>query len=162
MLLGVIGLVAGCGSAFTGQDNSDVLGKVEDMLDYDSPPVLVQAVRPEYPEAIREMGAEGEVILKALILEDGHLGRVEVLESPNPILTNQAIVALRQSVFIPAQKDGEPCCATMVVPFVFDKDRVQTFDRTGLEADRTGAPEEEDYMPKDLPRGPEQEIGPRK
>jgi TonB family protein len=162
ILLALVGFGVGCGSAFTGQDHSDILGEFDDLLDYDSPPVLVQAVRPAYPEAVRELGAEGEVVLKALILEDGHLGGVEVMESPNPILTTVAVTALRQSLFMPAQKGGEPCCATMLVPFVFDKDEGMRYDRTGLEADRTGAPEEDDYMPREIPEGPQEQMGPSK
>ena len=150
------------GAVTTRQDHAEILGQFEDVLDYDTPPMLVQAVRPEYPEVAREVGAEGRVVLKALILEDGQLGRIEILESPNPILANEAISALRQSVFSPARKGGVPCCGTMVIPFVFDKDEGRAYDRTGLDVDRTGAPEEESYMPPDLPQSPQEDIRPAK
>jgi len=162
ILLAVTGLSVGCGSFIAGQDHAEILGHFDDVLDYDSPPMLVQAARPEYPEIAREVGAEGRVVLKALILEDGQLGRVEIVESPNPILTNEAITALKQSVFSPAMKAGEPCCGTMLIPFIFDKNEGRVYDRTGLEVDRTGAPQEDSYMPTDLPERPEEEIKPGK
>jgi TonB family protein len=151
ILLAVTGLSVGCGALSTGQEHAEILGKFDDVLDYDTPPMLVEAVRPEYPEVAREVGAEGRVVLKALILKDGQLGRVQIIESPNPILTNEAITALKQSVFSPARKGGEPCCATMVIPFVFDKEDGQAYQRTGLEVDRTGAPQVDGPMPMDIP-----------
>ena len=162
ILLAVTGLSVGCGGFLGGQEHTDILGQFDDVLDYDTPPLLIQTVRPEYPEIAREVGAEGRVLLKALILEDGALGGVQVVESPNPILTNEAITALRQSVFSPAMKAGEPCCGTMLIPFIFDKDEGRVYDRTGLEVDRTGVPEEDNYMPMDLPQSPEEQIKPGK
>ncbi len=161
-LLAVMWLGAGCGALFTGQDHAEILGQFDDVLDYDTPPMLVQAVRPEYPEMAREVGAEGRVVLKALILEDGQLGGVQIVESPNPILANVAITALTQSVFSPARKGGEPCRATMVIPFIFDKEEGRAYGRAGLEVDYTGAPEEESSMPAELPAGPGQDIRPAK
>ena len=162
ILLAVAGLGVGCGALLTGQEHTEILRQVDDVLDYDTPPMLVQAVRPEYPEVAREVGAEGRVVLKALILEDGQLGGVQIMESPNPILANEAITALRQSVFSPARKGGEPCCGTMVIPFVFDKDEGKAYGRSGMEVDRTGAPEEESSMPAELPESPEETIRPAK
>jgi len=162
ILLAVTGLCVGCGALFSGHDHADIIRQLDDIVDYDTPPMLVEAVRPEYPEVAREVGAEGRVVLKALILEDGQLGGVQVVESPNPILANVAITALKQSVFTPARKAGEPCCGTMVIPFIFEKDQGRGYTRTGLEVDRTGAPEEESYMPAELPGGPEEDIKPAK
>jgi TonB family protein len=112
-------MLAGCGS-LTSRENADLITEFDDMVDYDRPPVLVKAVSPEYSDIIRDVGAEGRVILKALVLEDGSLGAVEIIESPNDILANQAVTALRKSEFRPAVRDGRPCCATTIVPFVFD------------------------------------------
>jgi hypothetical protein len=44
----------GCGGALTSKENARLLGEFEDRLDYDTPPTLVSAVRPEYPEMARE------------------------------------------------------------------------------------------------------------
>jgi TonB family protein len=135
-------ILAGCGS-LTSRENADLIAEFDDIVDYDRPPVLVNAVSPEYPEIVREVGAEGRVIIKALVLEDGSVGAVQIVEAPNDILANQAITALRKSEFRPAVRDGRPCCATTVVPFVFDKGEAGVGDRERYDAGRTTATYEE-------------------
>jgi TonB family protein len=134
----VTAMLVGCGS-LTSRENADLITEFDDIVDYDRPPVLVKAVTPEYPDIVRDVGAEGRVILKALVLEDGSVGAVQIIESPNDILTNQAITALRKSEFRPALRDGRPCRATTVVPFVFDKGEAGVGKRGTYEAGRTTA-----------------------
>jgi len=138
----VTAMLVGCGS-LTSRENSDLITEFDDMTNYDRPPVLVNAVSPEYPDIVREVGAEGRVIIKALVLEDGSVGAVMIVESPNDILANQAITALRKSEFRPAFRDGRPCRATTVVPFVFDKGEAGVGDRENYDAGRTTATYEE-------------------
>lgn len=134
----VTAMLVGCGS-LTSRENADLIAEFDDIDDYDRPPVLVNAVSPEYPEIVREVGAEGRVVLKVLVLDDGTLGAVQIVESPNDILANQAITALRKSEFRPAVRDGRPCCATTVIPFVFDKGEAGVGSRECYEAGRTTA-----------------------
>jgi TonB family protein len=131
-------MLVGCGS-LTSRENSDLISEFDDMVDYDRPPVLINAVSPDYPDIVREVGAEGRVILKALVLEDGSVGAVQIVETPNDILANQAITALRKSEFRPAVRDGRPCCATTMVPFVFDKGEAGVGKRENYDAGRTTA-----------------------
>lgn len=131
-------VLVGCGN-LTSRENADLLGEFDDIVDYDRPPVLVNAVSPEYPDIVREVGAEGRVILKVLVLEDGSLGAVQIVESPNDILANQAISALRKSEFRPAVRDGRPCRATTVVPFVFDSGKAGVGRRNSYEGSRDPA-----------------------
>ncbi len=131
-------MLVGCGS-LTSRENADLIGEFDDIVDYDRPPVLINAVNPEYPDIVREVGAEGRVIIKALVLEDGTIGAVQIVESPNDILSNQAITALRQSEFRPAVRDGRPCRATTIVPFVFDKGEAGVGRRDSYDAGRTTA-----------------------
>jgi TonB family protein len=132
MIVLALGIMAGCGS-LTSRENAKLITDFEDMTDYDTPPVLVKTVRPDYPEIIKEVGTGGKVVLKALVLEDGSIGAVQIMESPNDVLANEAITALRLSEFAPARKDGRPCCATTLIPFMFDKDEVQVRSSSGLE-----------------------------
>ncbi len=134
----VTAMLVGCGS-LTSRENADIITEFDDIVDYDRPPVLVNAVSPEYPEIAREVGAEGRVRIKVLVLKDGSVGAVQIIESPNDILANQAITALRQSEFRPAVRDGRPCCATTVVPFVFDKDEAGVGKRESYKTGRTTA-----------------------
>jgi TonB family protein len=130
--------LVGCGGALTSKENAKYLGDFEDIVDYDTPPILVSAVRPEYPEMARQVGAEGRVVLKVLVREDGTIGRIQILEMPNPILVDGAITAIRQSLFAPATRNGVPCCATMLIPFIFDKDDTYARKRRDLESDHPG------------------------
>jgi TonB family protein len=136
-LAAMAGVLGGCSGALTSKENAKYLAEFEDIVDYDTPPILVAAVRPEYPEMAREVGAEGRVTLKVLVLEDGRIGGIQILETPNPILVDGAITAVRQSLFAPATRDGAPCRATMLVPFIFDKDDTYA-RRKDYEADREG------------------------
>jgi TonB family protein len=150
--LALLALFAGCGATLTGRQNADVIGEVEDILDYDTPPVIAVTVRPEYPDMAREMGVCGRVVLKVMVLETGRVARVEIVESPSPILDDQAITAVRKSTFMPATKDGSPCCATMVIPFIFDRDDAFVRDKAGLETERSYSPERIDHIePPEMP-----------
>ena len=131
-----LSLCIGCSGALTSRENAPYLGEFEDILDYDTPPALVSAVRPDYPEMAREVGVEGRVVLRVLVLEDGTVGKVQVLETPNPILVDEAITAVRKSVFFPATKEGAPCCATMLIPFIFDTEDTYARDKIGQDIDQ--------------------------
>lgn len=149
-----LSLCIGCSGALTSRENAPYLGEFEDILDYDTPPALVSAVRPNYPEMAREVGVEGRVVLRVLVLEDGTVGKVQVLETPNPILVEEAITAVRKSLFFPATKEGAPCCATMMIPFIFDKEDTYARDKVGQEADQ-GA-----YIDRTKPVEPPSDTGP--
>jgi TonB family protein len=95
---------------------------LEDALTYDKPPSLVSSQKPEYPDFAREVRAEGRVMLKVLVLEDGSIGAVQVLESSHPLLTDNAIAAVRKTIFSPATLKGVPVRGTVVMPFVFTLD----------------------------------------
>ena len=79
-LVALLALFAGCGATLTSQENAKYVGEVDDVLNYDTPPVLAVTVRPEYPDMAREIGVHGRVVLKVLILENGQVARIEILE----------------------------------------------------------------------------------
>lgn len=128
----LVGLL-GCSQTSMTGDRNIVMGTVADVLDYDKPPTVVSPARPEYPDAAREVRAEGRVMVKVLVLEDGKAGAVEILESSHPLLVNNAIEAVRRTVFAPATLKGVPVKATVVMPFVFSLDRNVT--RTSIEVE---------------------------
>jgi TonB family protein len=136
---------------YTSNENAELIGDFDDRLDFDVPPMLVRAARPEYPDIAQKMGAEGMVRLKALILEDGTIGGVQVEESANPILVDAAITALRESLFIPAKKAGQPCCGTVIIPFIFGSEEKWVSDLKGVDVDYTGAVEDIGFAPVEPP-----------
>jgi len=121
-VLVVVAMCLGCASAFVKPPNPLVVPAVKDALEYDQPPSMVNATRPVYPDFAREVRAEGRVILKVLVLEDGSVGAIQVLESSHPLLVDNAVDAICHSVFSPARRDGTPVAATVVMPFVFTLD----------------------------------------
>ena len=157
-LLVVIGLCATCGPVYTSSENADLIGRVEDELDFDAPPVPVQVVRPDYPDIARKMGAEGVVRLKVLIREDGEIGGVEIVESANPLLVDAAVTALRQSLFSPARKGGQPCCGTLIIPYMFGAEDPWVEGLRSMDMDRTGAPVTSDDLTGKPPSSPKGDI----
>lgn len=76
-------------------------------------PILIpeSKVNPAYPEAAREEGLVGRVVLRALIDRTGAVGEVEVLSSDpedyQPFM-DSAVEAIRQWRYEPATRDGAP------------------------------------------------------
>ncbi len=136
----IAALLCGCGGAVSTSYDPNLVGKVDDINNYDSPPVLLTAAVPEYPEMALEVGAEGKVLLKLLVLEDGTVGRIEVVEVSNPILVHEAITAASNCVFAPARKNGKPCRATTLLPILFDKDAERVRVRRTVETSKGGFP----------------------
>ena len=52
-LLVLLGLLAGCATALTSKENAKYIGEFDDVLDYDTGPVLAVAAMPEYPDMAR-------------------------------------------------------------------------------------------------------------
>lgn len=71
------------------------------------PPRVIKRVDPVYPEAARQDGIQGSVILYVTTDEEGRVNNVEVLKSI-PALDKAAIEALRQWVYEPFMSKGVP------------------------------------------------------
>jgi TonB family protein len=87
---------------------------------------LTVAARPlnypkfDYPEDLRQAGIKGEVLLYAVISEDGRVQSTLALRALHPALTQQALTAARQQRFEPAQKDGKPVKKIVMLKYNFD------------------------------------------
>jgi len=68
---------------------------------------LVRAVEPEYPEAARLAGIEGDVTLRVLIGKDGMVSQVTPLGG-EASLAQAAVDAVEQWHYSPALLDGRP------------------------------------------------------
>jgi TonB family protein len=77
----------------------------------DSPltPTLVSKVAAVYPEEARKKGISGVVRVEALIRKDGTIGEVKVLESPDPLLADAAVQAVRQWRYKPLVNAAGVC-----------------------------------------------------
>lgn len=73
-----------------------------------TPPALLRQVPPEYtPDALQRQIA-GDVVLEIIVLADGTVGPVRVIQGLDPGLDRNAVAAARQWRFRPGTVDGAP------------------------------------------------------
>jgi len=86
------------------------------------PPQILRSPKAPYPEAARQAGIEGTVILKIQILENGRSGQISVYKSSGSDLLDQAAVAaVTNWRFIPAKvrDTGQSIICSTTLPVVF-------------------------------------------
>ena len=87
-------------------------------------PRLTAPKRPRYPEAARQAGVEGTVLVKAYILADGSVREALLLRSAgNAALDGAALRTIRESRFVPAQRGGRAVPVWVEVPIDFRLER---------------------------------------
>ncbi|MDH7515889.1 MAG: energy transducer TonB [Bacteroidota bacterium] len=88
-------------------------------------PQAVIRVPPVYPADALASGVEGTVYVQATIDEHGRVVKAVAVASDAPPLMNAAAEAVRKWRFSPAQKEGRPVEATIVIPvrFVLEKEK---------------------------------------
>ena len=67
----------------------------------------IQTVRAIYPPLALRMGMEGDVTLKIEVDAEGNVTKAEITKSGGPGFDEEALKAVKQSRFEPAQKDGK-------------------------------------------------------
>ena len=102
------------GNGAEGHDDSPIPGDL-----VDQPPALLSSVTPDYPEAARDRGIEGVVLLEIVIAKSGNVeDDVRVLESI-PSLDQAAITAVRRWRFSPGRDHGLPVRVLLQIPLRF-------------------------------------------
>jgi len=71
-------------------------------------PVVVTRVPPVYPEEARKNRIQGKVVLEVVIDTKGKVTKAETVESPDPLLSEAALAAVRQWTYAPATLEGKP------------------------------------------------------
>lgn len=71
-------------------------------------PRLLHEERPVYTEQARRQGVEGDVLIELVVRSDGTVGNVRLLRRLGHGLDEQALQAVRQWRFAPAERLGEP------------------------------------------------------
>jgi len=82
-------------------------------------PVPLKKVDPKYPPELRTLHVDGEVVLYAIIRKDGSVDSIQLVHSIDPRLDANAMDALAQWKFRPAEKSGEPVDLEAVVHIPF-------------------------------------------
>jgi TonB family protein len=73
-------------------------------------PMILTRVEPNYPDDARTVGAQGKVMVHAVVRDDGTVGemRVDQQDELFPSFIDAATEAVRQWTLRPAMKDGRP------------------------------------------------------
>jgi TonB family protein len=103
------------GSANQSALNNNGVRSAKDSLPGQSEPVsqgvtggqLLHRVAPVYPAQARLLRLEGTVILAAVVMEDGTVGDVNVVEG-SPVLAQSAVDAVKHWRYKPYELDGKP------------------------------------------------------
>lgn len=83
--------------------------------------------KPPYPLAARRQGAEGRVVLRARVLEDGRCAEVRIVRSSGyALLDESALATVRRWRFVPATRAGTPVAASVDVPISFRLDQMHS------------------------------------
>jgi TonB family protein len=120
------------------------------------PPVLIQAVAPEYPPEALAAGKQAEVAVRIHIDDAGTVTLVEVITPVGDGFDEAAIDAAEQYIFEPAEIDGKPApiAVETTIHFVIEEEP---------EPDPEPEPEPEPDRPDDVPEPPPGHAGdPRK
>ncbi|MCK4415469.1 MAG: energy transducer TonB [Candidatus Eisenbacteria sp.] len=92
----------------------------EEFVAYDSPPKLIHAEQPDYPELAMQGEAEGKVDVVVTIDENGRVIDVYIASSTaNEVLQRAALEAARKFLFRPARQRDVPVKCRIMIPFNF-------------------------------------------
>jgi TonB family protein len=85
-----------------------------------SGPEPIVKVDPEYPEELIKEHVDGEVVLYAVIRQDGTVDSIQVMRSLDPRLDQSAMAALARWKFLPGKRAGAPVDLEAVVHIPFE------------------------------------------
>jgi protein TonB len=89
--------------------------------DLDVQPHALRVIRPEYPLAADRQKVSGTLRLQLKLEADGRVSDIEVVSATPPgVFEDSAIKAFRDARFAPAQKNGRPVRALVVIEVVYD------------------------------------------
>jgi TonB family protein len=89
-------------------------------------PLITEKTPPKYPDATRDAGIQGTVVLKVVVAETGEVKEVSAL-SGDPLLAQAAVDAVKQWKYKPYTLDGTPVEMETQATLTF---RLQTGERT--------------------------------
>jgi len=88
-------------------------------MDLAAPAVLL-TVDPKYPTSLIKQHVEGEVVLYAIIRENGSVDSIQIVKRLDPQLDHNAMAAVAAWKFAPASRNGEPVAVEAVIHIPFN------------------------------------------
>lgn len=87
----------------------------------DVQPRALREIVPDYPPGADRQQLSGKVRLQLKLEADGRVGDIEIVQADPPDVFNEsAIRAFRDARFAPAQKNGRPVRAQVLIEVVYD------------------------------------------
>jgi periplasmic protein TonB len=83
-------------------------------------PKLIASAMPVYPQAAKNSGIQGDVVVETTIDKDGNVAGMSVVSGP-AVLRQSALDALRKWKYEPSKLDGQPISVQMMVTIKFRK-----------------------------------------
>lgn len=80
-------------------------------------PEMIEAAKPDYPEAAKKAGIEAKVFVKVLVDKEGNPKKAIVIKSENEIFNQSAVDAAMKSKFTSAVNKGEKVAVWVVLPY---------------------------------------------
>lgn len=108
---------AGSPSAATSSLGTESVGDMS--LEDAGAPRFIHRESPVYPFLARKLGKEGKVVLRLTLDEKGRQTDIEVIEKGGFGFTEAAVQAVKQSIFSPAQRHGNPVASRVLIPVKF-------------------------------------------
>lgn len=89
--------------------------------DLDVQPRVLREIEPDYPDDADRQRLSGKVRLQLKLEADGRIGDIAVVSATPPgVFEEPSIKAFRDARFAPAQKNGRPVRARVVIEVVYD------------------------------------------
>lgn len=89
--------------------------------DLDVQPHALRVIRPDYPAEADRQRVSGTLRMQLKLEADGRVSDIEVVSATPPgVFEDSAIKAFRDARFAPAQKNGRPVRALVVIEVVYD------------------------------------------
>jgi TonB family protein len=87
--------------------------------DPDVVPKRVKFVPPHYPVAAMQAGQGGEVLIEAVVMPDGTVGRARIVRSVDIQIDKASLEAAKQQVYAPPTKGGQPVSVLVLMVMNF-------------------------------------------
>ena len=102
-----------------GQSKSQAVLQAVAITDDITPPRLAEVASPEYTAEAKKNKIEGSVTVAIVVDKKGDVVDAKVVKGLGYGLDENAIIAVKEWKYKPAQKDGEPIAVKMEVPVEF-------------------------------------------
>ncbi len=99
-----------------------VTPNINDFVQVDKFPQVINPISPHYPDLAKRAGIEGTAYLKVLVNSEGNTQKAVVIKTDNEIFNQPSIDAAMQFKFTPAIKDNKPVALWVVIPFKYKLD----------------------------------------